>query len=102
MTKIARPSHRTLARGVLDRTTWLQVCSAATLDEFVASGRIVLLETGDAIVRRGETVDALCVVVEGNLEIGITDMKGNRSLVTIADVRQSNGIIHVIDTVLLP
>ncbi len=34
--------------------------------------------------------------------IVITDMKGNRSLVTIADVRQSNGIIHVIDTVLLP
>lgn len=34
--------------------------------------------------------------------IGITDAKGDTSMVTIADVRQSNGIIHVVDTVLLP
>jgi uncharacterized surface protein with fasciclin (FAS1) repeats len=34
--------------------------------------------------------------------ISITDAKGDVSHVTIADVRQSNGIIHVVDTVLLP
>ncbi|MDY0871522.1 fasciclin domain-containing protein [Dongia rigui] len=34
--------------------------------------------------------------------IVITDMKGDKSMVTIADVRQSNGVIHVVDTVLLP
>lgn len=32
----------------------------------------------------------------------LTDEKGGKSTVTIADVRQSNGVIHVIDTVLLP
>lgn len=32
----------------------------------------------------------------------LTDEKGGKSTVTIADVRQSNGIIHVIDTVVLP
>lgn len=32
----------------------------------------------------------------------LTDEKGGRSLVTIADVRQSNGVIHVIDTVAMP
>jgi len=32
----------------------------------------------------------------------LTDEKGGRSTVTIADVRQSNGVIHVVDTVLLP
>ena len=32
----------------------------------------------------------------------ITDSKGNVAMVTIADVLQSNGVIHVIDTVLLP
>jgi uncharacterized surface protein with fasciclin (FAS1) repeats len=36
----------------------------------------------------------------GNLIIW--DEKGGRSTVTIADVRQSNGVIHVIDSVLLP
>lgn len=32
----------------------------------------------------------------------LTDEKGGRSTVTIANVRQSNGIIHVVDSVLLP
>ena len=35
-------------------------------------------------------------------KIMITDEMGNVAHVTIADVDQSNGIIHVIDTVLLP
>ncbi len=37
----------------------------------------------------------------GNM-ITLTDEKGGVATVTIADVRQSNGVIHVIDTVLLP
>ena len=32
----------------------------------------------------------------------LTDEKGGKSKVTIADVNQSNGVIHVIDTVLMP
>jgi uncharacterized surface protein with fasciclin (FAS1) repeats len=32
----------------------------------------------------------------------LTDAKGGTSLVTIADVNQSNGVIHVVDTVLMP
>lgn len=32
----------------------------------------------------------------------LTDEKGGMSTVTIADVNQSNGVIHVIDTVVLP
>ncbi len=35
-------------------------------------------------------------------KVGIEDGKGNFAAVTIADVKQSNGVIHVIDTVLLP
>ncbi|MBB5751739.1 fasciclin domain-containing protein [Prosthecomicrobium pneumaticum] len=34
--------------------------------------------------------------------ITLTDENGNVATVTIADVKQSNGVIHVIDTVLLP
>lgn len=34
--------------------------------------------------------------------ITLTDENGNVATVTIADVDQSNGVIHVIDTVLLP
>jgi uncharacterized surface protein with fasciclin (FAS1) repeats len=32
----------------------------------------------------------------------VTDAKGGKSRVTIVDVRQSNGVIHVVDSVLMP
>lgn len=35
-------------------------------------------------------------------KVTLTDAKGNVATVTTADVRQSNGVIHVIDTVLMP
>lgn len=35
-------------------------------------------------------------------ELILKDVSGNTSTVTIADVNQSNGVIHVIDTVVLP
>ncbi len=35
-------------------------------------------------------------------KIMLTDAKGGKSMVTIANVMQSNGVIHVVDTVLLP
>jgi uncharacterized surface protein with fasciclin (FAS1) repeats len=35
-------------------------------------------------------------------KLWVMDVSGNTAQVTIADVNQSNGVIHVIDTVLLP
>jgi uncharacterized surface protein with fasciclin (FAS1) repeats len=35
-------------------------------------------------------------------KVGISDEKGGTAWVTIADVNQSNGVIHVVDTVLMP
>jgi len=35
-------------------------------------------------------------------ELVLQDEQGGKSMVTIADVRQSNGVIHVVDTVLMP
>ena len=35
-------------------------------------------------------------------DVYVTDAKGGSAKVTIADVNQSNGVIHVIDTVLMP
>ena len=35
-------------------------------------------------------------------KVVITDAKGGKSTVTIADVNQSNGVIHVVDAVLMP
>ena len=43
----------------------------------------------------------LTAMMEGKSLI-LMDEKGGKSTVTIADVKQSNGVIHVVDSVLLP
>lgn len=43
----------------------------------------------------------LTAMMNGN-SLVLTDEKGGTSTVTIADVMQSNGVIHVVDTVLMP
>jgi uncharacterized surface protein with fasciclin (FAS1) repeats len=44
----------------------------------------------------------LIVKQAGPGKLTVTDSKGDVATVTIADVLQSNGVIHVVDTVLLP
>lgn len=44
----------------------------------------------------------LTATLNGMNGISLTDEKGGTSNVTIANVMQSNGIIHVVDTVLMP
>ena len=41
-------------------------------------------------------------VVPSGRGVAVVDAQGNQSVVTIATVNQSNGVIHVVDTVLLP
>lgn len=43
----------------------------------------------------------ITAMLEGG-KVVIMDEKGGKSYVTIADVKQSNGVIHVVDSVLLP
>jgi len=45
--------------------------------------------------------DTLTFAVEGGAAV-VTDESGGKATVTIADVDQSNGVIHVVDKVLLP
>ncbi|MFD1467862.1 fasciclin domain-containing protein [Hymenobacter caeli] len=44
----------------------------------------------------------LTAMMKGPKTIELKDEKGGTSTVTIADVIQSNGVIHVVDTVLMP
>lgn len=45
--------------------------------------------------------DMLTFALDGG-KVKITDAKGGTAMVTTADVFQSNGVVHVIDTVLMP
>lgn len=63
-----------------------------------------------AAIEKGEGGKAVMKTVQGedltaSLEDGkvvITDAKGGKAIVTTADVKQSNGVVHVIDSVLMP
>jgi uncharacterized surface protein with fasciclin (FAS1) repeats len=60
-------------------------------------------------IKKGNGKAELTTVAGGKLwammdgrNLVLTDEKGGKSMVAIADVRQSNGVIHVIDTVVMP
>ena len=55
---------------------------------------------GEAMLKTVEG-ESLTVTQKGRT-LMVTDAKGDVSRVTIADVMQSNGVIHVVNTVLLP
>jgi uncharacterized surface protein with fasciclin (FAS1) repeats len=75
----------------------------------VVPGRMTAVNLMKA-VKDGEGMAKLKTVAGGELtvkqagpgKLSITDAKGGSATVTIADVLQSNGVIHVVDTVLLP
>ena len=75
----------------------------------VVAGRMTAADLMKAVkdgdgMARVKTVDGedLMVKQPGADKLSVTDAKGDVAMVTIADVLQSNGVIHVIDTVLLP
>lgn len=74
----------------------------------VVSGRLTAADLVKAI-KAGKGKAELTTVSGGKLSASmsgknliLTDEKGGTSMVTIADVFQKNGIIHVVDTVVLP
>lgn len=81
---------------------------AGVLTYHVVPGTIVAADLIQAITDAGGTYTAATVQggeLSFSIEDGmvkITDGAGGVATVTIADVMQSNGVIHVIDAVLLP
>ncbi|MDT7952656.1 MAG: fasciclin domain-containing protein [Acetobacteraceae bacterium] len=63
-------------------------------------GRMVKQGNGKATLKTVEG-EPLTVTDQGG-RLMVADAKGDNATVTIGDVMQSNGVIHVIDTVLLP
>jgi len=74
----------------------------------VVAGKVTAAELV-GLIKKGNGKAVLKTVQGGTLtatlkgkKVILTDEKGGTATVTIADVMQSNGVIHVIDTVLMP
>jgi uncharacterized surface protein with fasciclin (FAS1) repeats len=67
----------------------------------VVPGRLEASDLTDGKMLKTAEGEELTVKKDGG-KIWIVDAKGGTSMVTISNVHQSNGVIHVVDTVLMP
>ena len=84
-----------------DALTKVLTCHVVAAD--VMSEALVGMIADDGGVHDVPTVGGCTLKASyNNGEVTIADERGRKAKVTIADVDQSNGVIHVIDSVLLP
>jgi uncharacterized surface protein with fasciclin (FAS1) repeats len=95
------------------REGWMQPAQKAALTKVltyhVVPGRLTAADIAAEAQKGGGTATLTTVQGEkltirdaGGGKWTITDAKGGTSTITQADVGQSNGVVHVIDTVLMP
>ncbi len=70
--------------------------------KFSASDVVAAIKKGDGKVELKTVNGGMITAMLDGKSVKIKDSKGNVATVTIADLDQTNGVIHVIDTVLLP
>ena len=91
---LVKPENKATLTKILTYHVVPGKVSAADLSAKIKSGE------GKAMLKTVEG-DELTAEMAGGKVI-LVDAKGGKSTVTIADVNQSNGVIHVVDTVLMP
>lgn len=84
-----------------DRLVQILTCHVVAAEALAATIRTMVADGKGSHTIETLGGCAFTVMSEGE-RVTIKDGAGNLATVTIADVRQSNGVIHVIDTVLLP
>ena len=91
---LLKPENKAMLSGILTYHVVAGKVDAAALTKMIADGK----GTASLKTVAGGTLTAKTA----GGKVMITDEKGGSSTVTIADVYQSNGVIHVVDKVLLP
>jgi uncharacterized surface protein with fasciclin (FAS1) repeats len=91
---LVKPANKKKLTGILTYHVVAGKVTASQLAQQVKSGG----GTAKLKTVNGETLTAKS---SGN-SIMLTDAKGGTATVTIADVMQSNGVVHVVDAVLMP
>ncbi|WP_062208712.1 fasciclin domain-containing protein [Aureimonas sp. AU12] len=91
---LVKPENKAMLTKIL---TYHVVPAAATSE---AAMKMIKDDGGKHVVKTVEG-EELTLAMKGD-KLTVTDAKGGVATVTQADVMQSNGVVHVIDTVLMP
>jgi uncharacterized surface protein with fasciclin (FAS1) repeats len=91
---LLKPENKATLTAVLTHHVILGKISAANFVAAIKKGG------GQAMYKTVEGEEL--TVKQNGRRLEIIDAKGDKSFVTIADVNQKNGVIHVVDTVLHP
>ncbi len=91
---LLKPENKKMLTGVL---TYHVIAGNHTAGEIVAA----IKKGGGKAQFKTVNGDSLTAMTDGK-KVVLVDAKGGKSEVTQADVTQSNGVIHVVDKVLLP
>lgn len=90
---LLKPENKDKLKGILTYHVVAGNHDAASIVKAIEEGK------GKAAFKTVQGED-LTASLDGK-DVVLTDAKGGKSKVTIADVKQSNGVIHVVDTVLM-
>ena len=91
---LLKPENKAMLSGILTYHVVAGKMDAAALTKAIAAGK------GKAMLKTVAGGSLTATAMGG--KVMVTDEKGGSATVTIADVIQSNGVIHVVDKVLLP
>ncbi|MGY8903277.1 MAG: fasciclin domain-containing protein [Burkholderiales bacterium] len=91
---LLKPENKATLSGILTYHVVAGKVDAAALTKLITDGK------GSATLKTVAGGSLVAKAAGG--KVTVTDEKGGAATVTIADVYQSNGVIHVVDKVLLP
>lgn len=91
---LLKPENKPMLTGILTYHVVPGKWDAAAIGKMIADGK------GMASIKT--VAGGTLVAKSAGGKVTVTDEKGGVATVTIADVYQSNGVIHVVDKVLLP
>ena len=91
---LLKPENKAMLSGILTYHVVAGKMDAAAITKAIAEGK------GTAMLKT--VAGGMLTAKAAGGKVMVMDEKGGASTVTIADVYQSNGVIHVVDKVLLP
>ncbi|MEQ7918183.1 fasciclin domain-containing protein [Xanthomonas sp. WHRI 1810A] len=91
---LVKPEHKADLTKIL---TYHVVSGTHTSKQLMADAK----KNGGMVMLKTVQGESLTIKLQDG-KLWVIDAKGNKASISIADVMQSNGVIHVVDTVLMP